>query len=181
MERLGITKELAEVTGHGLRAQFAENAALLKSLIPPTLGGTAGQMPKEDIDLMRAQVSESLGHSRISVTGAYYGSFGRNATPDAPDRAAKAIAAGLDAIGVASLASIPAERLVDCMKLSNDLIAAHIYGADARKIQVLWQAHSRRHATEWLKPSDGCNLAALEVAARSIIGARSPDSEMAAH
>lgn len=181
MERLGITKELAEVTGHGLRAQFAENAALLKSLIPPTLGGTSAQMPKEDIDLVRAQVSESLGHSRISVTGAYYGSFGRNTTPDAPDRAAEAITAGLDAIDVSSLSNIPADRLVDCMKLSNDLIAAHVYGADVRKIQVLWQVHSRRHATEWLKPSDASNLAALEVAARSIIGANSPGSQPVAH
>lgn len=179
MAQLGITKELAEVTGHGLRAQFAENAALLRGLIPPTLGGTGGQMEKEDINLVRLQVSEKLGHSRVSVTGAYYGSFGRNAAPDAPDRAARAITAAFEAITVPLDAAISDDRIFDCMRLSNELIAIQIYGADARKIQVLWENHSRRHATDWLKPSGDSNLAALEVAARSIIGLNGPDSEPA--
>jgi integrase len=179
MAKLGITKEMSKCTGHGLRAQFAENAALLKNLIPATLGGTGGQMPRGDIEVTRLQVSESLGHSRLSVTGAYFGSFGRDTTPDAPDRAAKVITAGLDMIDITSMGKIPAERLTDCMKLSNDLIQAHIYGADVRKIEALWRAHSRRHATEWVEPSEASNLAALEVAARFIISANShsPDSD----
>jgi integrase len=181
MAKLGITKEISACTGHGLRAQFAENSALLRGLIPPTLGGTGGQMAKEDIALVRLQVSEELGHSRVSVTGAYYGSFGRNNAPDTPDRAVKVITAAMDTIEVGPTAVIPADRIVDCMKLSNELIAARIYGADVRKLQVLWERHSLRHATDWLKPSDGCNLAALEVAARSVIGAKSPGSEPAAN
>jgi integrase len=176
MQRLGITKELAGVTGHGLRSQFAENAGLLKGLIPPTLGGTAGQMPPDDIYVARAQVSESLGHSRVSITGAYWGTFGRHAAPDAPDRAVKIINAAMEAINVAPSATIPTDRMLDCMKLSNDLIAAGIYGADVRKVEVLWERHSRRHATEWLKPSDGSNLAALEVAATSILEMNGPDA-----
>lgn len=176
MGRLGITNQLAEVTGHGLRAQFAENAALLKNLIPATLGGTGGQMPRGDSDVVRLQVSESLGHSRMSVTSAYFGSFGRNTAPDAPDRAMKMITAAVEAIDIPAAAVIPDDRVGDCMRLSNELIAIQIYGADVRKIQVLWENHSRRHATDWLKPSEDSNLAALEVAARSIMGMSGADT-----
>jgi integrase len=77
MAEIGITRELAGVTGHGLRAEFIENAAMAEGMTPPTLGGTADQMPREEIDLVRARMSEQLGHSRVSVMNSYYGSFGR--------------------------------------------------------------------------------------------------------
>lgn len=76
MRELGITKELVGVTGHGLRAEFSEDAGKREGYTPPTMGGTADQMPKEDLDLARARVSEMLGHSRLSVMNSYYGSFG---------------------------------------------------------------------------------------------------------
>lgn len=63
MAKIGITREDAGVTGHGLRAQYAENAALIAHMIPPTLGGTGGQMPKEQLITKREQISELLGHS----------------------------------------------------------------------------------------------------------------------
>jgi site-specific recombinase XerC len=47
LPQIGITRAESLVTGHGLRAQFAENAALIASLVPVTLGGTGGQMDKE--------------------------------------------------------------------------------------------------------------------------------------
>lgn len=166
MERLGITKALAEVTGHGLRAQFAENAALLRHLIPPTLGGTGGQMPREDLDLSRVQVSELLGHSRKSVTTAYYGTFGRDNGLDAPDKAKLSIEAGMQTITADQLAAIPHERLDDCLRLGRELIAIGVYD-DPRKVQVLWNHHSRRHAVDWLSPAAGSNLASLEAAALS--------------
>jgi integrase len=175
MAKLGITKAMANCTGHGLRAQYAENAALIRNLIPPTLGGTAGQMPRDESEVVRLELSESLGHSRISITNPYIGSFGRNYTPDEPDRAMKVINAGMAAITVPSLTAIPPNRMVDCMKLLNDLIAAGIYGADVRKVAFLWERHSRRHATEWLKPSDESNLAALEVAAMWVLALKDPD------
>lgn len=173
MEKLGITKALAEVTGHGLRAQFAENAALLRQLVPPTLGGTGGQMERKDLDLSRVQVSEQLGHSRKSVTGAYYGSFGRNTQLDSPDRTKLAIEAGLATIPVGRLRSIPQERLGDCMHLIAELMGIGVYD-DPRKVQILWKKHSRRHAVEWLSPAAGSNLAALEASALSL--ARAQDS-----
>lgn len=37
MASMGFTKKESGVTGHGLRAQFAENHALLMGLVPPTL------------------------------------------------------------------------------------------------------------------------------------------------
>lgn len=167
MEKLGITKALAEVTGHGLRAQFAENAALLRQLIPPTLGGTGGQMRREDLYLKRVQVSEQLGHSRKSITTAYYGSFGRETQPDSPDRTKLAIEAGLATIPPDQLLAIPQERQGDCAYLGAELMAIGVYD-DPRKVQVLWNQHSRRHAVEWLAPAAGSNLAALEVSALSL-------------
>jgi integrase len=75
MSTIGITRKDSGVTGHGLRAQYAENSALLMGLLPATLGGTVGQMPKEEVDEIRLKVSEHLGHSRTSVTGSYYGTL----------------------------------------------------------------------------------------------------------
>lgn len=167
MKKLGITREMANCTGHGLRAQFAENAALLKGVIPPTLGGTAGQMLREDLNLARLQVSESLGHSRISVTGAYYGSFGRGVTLDSPERIKKSLEAGLAAIASDQLCSIQLDRSIDCGRLSAELAAIDIY-TDLRKVYILWAHYSRRHAVDWIDPAAGSNLAALEAAALSI-------------
>jgi integrase len=170
MEKIGINKVVAEVTGHGLRAQFAENAALLRELIPPTLGGTPGQMPREDLDLTRLQVSELLGHSRKSITGAYYGSFGRETTLDGPRRAKEVIEPCLATIAADQLRAIADDRLTQCVCLNAELMAIQIYD-DPRKVQVLWEHHSRRHGVDWIPPTSGSNLAALEAAAASILRA----------
>jgi len=168
MRKLGITKATSNCTGHGLRAQFAENAALLKDFIPPTLGGTPGQMDREDLNVARLQVSESLGHSRLSVTTAYYGSFGREGVLDEPGRAKVAIETCLKAIAPSELKAIPVERIGQCSVLIKELMSIDVYD-DPRKVQLLWEHHSRRHATEWLPPSTDTNLAALEAAGLSIM------------
>jgi len=172
MEKLGINKVMAEVTGHGLRAQFAENAALLRDLIPPTLGGTPGQRPREDLDLTRLQVSEQLGHSRISITGAYYGSFGRETKLESPARVKEVIESCFAIIGSDRIHSIASDRLTECIYLNAELTAIHVYD-DPRKAQVLWEHHSRRHGVEWLSPTSGSNLAALEAAAICFLRASS--------
>jgi site-specific recombinase XerC len=79
LEQLGISKSSIGVSAHGLRAEYAENEALRQGLIPPSLGGFSGQMARDERQLIQSKVSESLGHSRINVTGAYYGSFERTA------------------------------------------------------------------------------------------------------
>lgn len=90
-----------------------------------------------------------LGHSRISVTNPYYGSFGRKGSLDAPDRAAKNIRECFAIIGDHELKPIPKSRLGLCMRLSNELMAIDVFG-DPRKVHMLWEDHSKRHAIDWL-------------------------------
>ncbi|OIQ65600.1 hypothetical protein GALL_528420 [mine drainage metagenome] len=81
MRAIGITKERVGTTGHGLRDEYAENIALLQGVIPPTLGGKSDQIPPDELRGKLRHVSENLGHSRESVTGAYYGSFRKTPAP----------------------------------------------------------------------------------------------------
>lgn len=73
MTDIGITKTESGVTGHGLRAEYAEDMSILMGLIPATRGGTKDQMSQDDEDTIRLQVSENIGHSRMNITNAYYG------------------------------------------------------------------------------------------------------------
>lgn len=79
MQQLGFTKKQLGITGHGLRAEYAETMALSKGFIPATIGGTKvdvfEKMDQEKFDLSRMQVAENMGHSRLSITGAYYGNL----------------------------------------------------------------------------------------------------------
>lgn len=168
MQKLGISKQLSDCTGHGLRAQFAENSALLSGLIPMTLGGTPGQMPRDRMTVIRLQNSESLGHSRLSVTPAYYGTFGRECALDSPDRAKDVITTCLNDVANEQLKAILPERLDQCMALCTEIAKIGVY-EDPRKVQFLWEHYSRRYGIEWLPPTVGDNLAALEASALSII------------
>lgn len=163
LPRIGITRSEALVTGHGLRAQFAENAALIASLIPVTLGGTGGQMDKDEMNLQRAKVSEKLGHSRVSVTPAYYGSFPRDNTPDSPDRTKIAVESSVGKIPASFVKEIPEDRLDDCIRLSSELMSVRAF-IEPRATHALWEYHSSRHNTAWLTPGPS-NIAALESAA----------------
>jgi integrase len=169
LAKIGITKQASNCTGHGLRAQYAENAALIADMIPPTLGGSGGQMPKEVLDLKRFQVSELLGHSRKSVTGAYYGTFGRDNDPDSPDRTKAAIAAAVPLIPAEKLKGVPPERMNDCIRLTAELMTASAF-VEPSVTQALWEHHSSRHCTDWLTPGVH-NIAALEAAANHFAGA----------
>lgn len=169
LAKIGITKAISNVTGHGLRAQYAENAALIFNVIPSTLGGTAGQMPKEDLDLKRAQVSELLGHSRISITASYYGSFDRDVAPNSPERTRAAIDAAAAVIAPAKIKDIPPGRMDDCIQLTCELMKSGAY-AEPRLTQALWEHHSSRHCTDWLAPGPS-NIAALEAAANHFANA----------
>lgn len=167
MAKIGITKEISDVTGHGLRAQFAENAALIASVIPPTMGGTGGQMPKDDLDVKRAQISELLGHSRPSITSAYYGTFGRNNPPDSPDRTKIAILQAAATFPAHLIKEVVPERVSDCGRLTVEMLGAGA-AVDPRIAQAMWEWVSNRHATDWLAPGP-TNLIALEAAANHFI------------
>lgn len=75
LKRLGVTKVDAGVSGHGLRAEYAENMALWAGLIPPSLGGSVHQMPKEARLAITNGVSNLLGHDKEHTIGAYFSTF----------------------------------------------------------------------------------------------------------
>lgn len=169
LRKLGITRAETNCTGHSLRAQYVENAGLLSGFIPKTLGGTRGQMPRAELEKKMRATSELLGHSRLSVTTAYFGKLGRDVPLDPPGRSKAVIEECLSNLAFDKTTGVPEERLLDCMKLSNEMIGMGIYGADVRQINILWAHHSRRHACDWLPPSETSNQPALEAAAISIM------------
>lgn len=75
MRKLGITKADAGVSGHGLRAEFAENLALWRGLLPPSLGGSIDQMEKAERKAITNEVSKQLGHDFEHTIGAYFSTF----------------------------------------------------------------------------------------------------------
>lgn len=166
MEKIGITKFQEGVTGHGLRAQYAENSAIIARMIPPTLGGTSGQMDRGDLDIKRARISELLGHSRISVTSAYYGSFGRDAKVDGGNRCKVNIELGLRSLASVPLAPVVQGRMSDCLKLVGELAELDI-AITPQQVQHLWTAHSVRYASQWVQPRVN-NTEAIEVEALKI-------------
>lgn len=173
MARIGITKLGDGVTGHGLRAQYAENAALIAKMIPPTLGGTRSQMDRRDLDVKRAQISELLGHSRISVTASYYGSFGREVKTEEVSRCKNNIEAGLTMLTSVQLLLVSAERIPDCLQLVGELTALNI-AITLQQVQHLWGSHSVRYAVPWVRPRDG-NAEAIEVEALKLISRQKDD------
>jgi len=154
MEKIGITKKEADVTGHGLRAQFAENQALLMEFIPATLGGNGQQMPKDDLDIKRAQVSEELGHSRTSITSAYYGSIKKTAVSEHDKALQEVIDFGFERMSKGGMVTMTEEHLDDCLKIVRELSQA---GVEVRTVEAYnaWKKHSERHASVWLDPNKG--------------------------
>lgn len=69
----GITKNGMEITPHGLRAGFANDRYEQLSGMPSTVRGTPEKFDPEKDRLARETVSRELGHSRLSITGAYTG------------------------------------------------------------------------------------------------------------
>ena len=78
MKVLGITKFDAGVSGHGLRAEYAENMLILRGLMPPTLGGNPSQASPAERDRIMLEVQNKLGHDDRHASGAYWGSFRRS-------------------------------------------------------------------------------------------------------
>ncbi len=71
---IGLTNKEAGVTFHGLRTQWAiEQFERLTGTVAPVRGG--GSIDYRRFTEVRRTVSRALGHNRISVTSAYYGSF----------------------------------------------------------------------------------------------------------
>ena len=75
MNLVGITRADADVVGHGLRAEFAENQSMIRGLLPPSLGGTIDQMPQAQRKEILREVSNLLGHNDTHTVGAYFSVF----------------------------------------------------------------------------------------------------------
>lgn len=75
VKKLGFTKAIIGVCMHGLRAEYAENMAIVRGLLPPSLGGALDQLPRGEREAITTAVSNLLGHSEIHTIGAYFSSF----------------------------------------------------------------------------------------------------------
>lgn len=158
MTSLGFTKADAGVTGHGLRAQFAENQALLLGLMPPTMGGDARQLNGDGVGVVKAKVAQALGHNRPSVTSAYIGSFKAGGCGQADDQGVETIQKALRILEVVGLPDVPAERVSDCRLIVNTMT---VLGLDVpeKQIHMLWAKNSRRNGVEWMTPEREIPLA----------------------
>ena len=73
--KLGITKLDLGVVGHGLRAEFFENQAMLRGMLPVCLGGARDQLDKQTIERINLEISQLGGHDDPHTISAYYGSL----------------------------------------------------------------------------------------------------------
>jgi integrase len=104
LDRFGLTKLELGVTGHGLRAGYACKK-LEAAGITPTVRGGDGQHPDPlHQQATYKEVTEAMGHGRVSVVGAYAGAV----TPRAAARQQKAMA-----VKAARMAEIAALGSVD--------------------------------------------------------------------
>jgi site-specific recombinase XerD len=72
-ERVGLTKRNSGMTGHGLRAGFAEDMMLLDGILPSVLGGVTEMSTRAQRNLSKLKTSKAMGHNRLQITHAYYG------------------------------------------------------------------------------------------------------------
>lgn len=77
MNKLGVTQIDKGISPHGLRAEFAENMALIRGLVPPSLGGDIDQMSRAQRLEITDAVSSMLGHDKQHTIGAYFSTFYR--------------------------------------------------------------------------------------------------------
>lgn len=75
--QLGISKAESGVTAHGLRHGYAQRKyRALTGLPAPIEGGALGRIDPQVHRSAGFAVSRDLGHSRLQITGTYYGSYG---------------------------------------------------------------------------------------------------------
>jgi integrase len=174
MSRFGITKKILGVTGHGLRAQFSENQALALGLIPPSMGGSRGQVQKKDLKSRLTKISEALGHHRTVVMSAYFCSFGKNASLDRADRCMQNIDKATEHLPLAELEDVADIRLPDCQHIRNvlEILDVEIH---LRQVQHLWQIYSARNGMPWMKPDREIGIC-IESAALTVIGDKKNDN-----
>ena len=156
------------VTGHGLRAQFSENQALALGLIPPSMGGSRGQLEKKELKSRLAKISEALGHHRTVVVSAYFCSFGNKTTLDRADRCMQNIDSATQLIPVSNLEDVDDLRRSDCLHIRNILEVLEVE-ITLKQVQHLWKIYSERNGMPWVKPEKEIAIC-VESAALTVIG-----------
>lgn len=119
LDRCGVTRAELGVTAHGLRHEFANRRLESLGIVSPVRGGAKGQLPREEEAAAKLTVSEELGHSRLDVTAAYYGTHRRLPGRGTLIRAAKARAAVL-----AGQESLSEAELRELQALARELLDA---------------------------------------------------------
>ncbi|MGF6931180.1 hypothetical protein OKW41_000319 [Paraburkholderia sp. UCT70] len=97
MAKLGISKANCSMCGHGMRAEYAENCAMLEGFTPTTLGGTGDEFSSDEMKVRKKRVSERLGHSRVQVTANYFGPTPKTIKKVDADESAQPVTTELDA------------------------------------------------------------------------------------
>ena len=151
MTSFGFTKADAGVTGHGLRAQFAENHALLLGVLPPTMGGDGGHLDGADLHVIKVKVAQALGHNRQSVTSAYLGSFKAAADEQVHDQCYVTIRKALRILNSVDLPKVPEQRASDC-RVIKDVMTPRGMSLTVEQAHTLWAKYARRHGVEWMTP-----------------------------
>lgn len=80
-DKIGLTRKGLGVTSHGFRHGYVHDLMISMGLVPPVKGGHADQLPPAQRNAVMLQASRALGHSRVSITPAYSGSFAISVTP----------------------------------------------------------------------------------------------------
>ncbi len=73
LARLGITRDLGGITGHGLRADYACRLLQAAGVTPTIKGGSGRATTQQQTDAAYRCVSEALGHARRRILAAYCG------------------------------------------------------------------------------------------------------------
>lgn len=167
MSSLGFTKADAGVTGHGLRAEFAENHTLILGLMPPTAATCPGPLTGGAADVVKVQVAQALGHNRTSVLSAYIGSFKTSAPSEPAGEPFETISTALRLWKALGMPSVPLERVSDCRSII-DTMALHGLALSEEQVHALWAQHSRRNGVEWMTPEREIPLA-LHASAENIL------------
>ena len=150
MTAIGLTKKKLGVTGHSLRAQYAENNALVHGIMPPSLGGVQGQLPKMVLRPILLKLSQAMGHDRTKVMSAYYCSFGKRVEIEAEQTLQK-IEASLMLLAQTKLEEVEEKNWEDCCHI-REMLGLVGLDINLKQTQHLWHIYSRRNGVDWVKP-----------------------------
>lgn len=168
MAKLGFTKKQRGITGRGLRMLFSQNPSLCKGLIPPSLGGTSAQLPKEDSTPRGVSVPEDTGHHIAHIAAAYCYAFGpERIQDDEIDRTLTNLEKAAAVLLGLGLGKVPSERLDDCVEMRSALTYLDC-DLSIKAIHALWEIACRRDGLEWQKPK-GQIAIMLEGAAQTLL------------